>query len=86
MFVRPLQVPDIKAVTAQLMQLFGLTAAESALTLALRKHGDTAHAATALGIAEASARTRLQTIFEKTGMHRQTDLMLMVEALVESVG
>lgn len=85
MFVRPLHSPDTEAVNAQLMQIFGLTTAEAALALALRKHGDTAHAATAIGITEASARTRLQIVFEKTATRRQADLLLLIDALVETV-
>jgi hypothetical protein len=67
------------------MQIFGLTAAEATLALALRKHGDTVHAAAAIGIAEATARTRLQVVFEKTATRRQADLMLLVDALAETV-
>ena len=85
-FVRPLLSADTKAVHPELIRIFGLTGAEAKLALALRKHGDTAHAATSLGITEASARTRLQIIFEKTGMHRQADLLLMIEALAETAG
>jgi hypothetical protein len=85
MFVRPLHSPDTGAVNAQLMQIFGLTAAEATLALALRKHGDTVHAAAAIGIAEATARTRLQVVFEKTATRRQADLMLLVDALAETV-
>lgn len=85
MFVRPLHSPDTEAVNAQLMQIFGMTTAEAALVLALRKHGDTAHAATAIGITEATARTRLQVVFEKTATRRQADLLLLIDALVETV-
>ena len=85
MFVRPLNSPETEDVNAQLMQIFGLTTAEATLALALRKHGDTAHAATAIGITEASARTRLQVVFEKTATRRQADLLLLIDALVETV-
>ena len=84
MFVRPLHSPDTEAVNAQLMQIFGLTTSEAALALALRKHGDTAHAASAIGITEASARTRLQVVLEKTATRRQADLLLLIDALVET--
>ena len=85
MFVRPLHSSDTGAVNAQLMQIFGLTASEATLALALRQHTDIAHAASAIGIAEASARTRLQVIFEKTASRRQADLLLLIDALVETV-
>lgn len=84
-FVRPLHLAQTNAVDAQLRQLFGLTGAEAAFTLALRAHGDAAQAAAAVGIAGSSARTRLQSVFEKTGTHRQADLMLMVDALAETI-
>lgn len=85
LFVRPLHAANTEALAAQLSLLFGLTTAEAALSLAMRTHGKTTAAATALGITDATARVRLQTIFEKTGTHRQADLLLMLDALAETV-
>lgn len=84
-FVRPLHLAQTNAMDAPLRQLFALTSAEAAFTLALRMHGDAAHAASAVGIAESTARTRLQSVFEKTGTHRQADLMLLIDALAETL-
>lgn len=83
LFVRPLQTACPGALAAQLRHLFGLTAAEAALALGMRAHGKTA--AAVLGIADSTARVRLQTVFEKTGTHRQADLLLMLDALAETV-
>ena len=85
LFVRPLHAVNTEALSAQLRNLFGFTSSESALALAMRSHGKTAAAATALGITDATARVRLQTIFQKTGTHRQADLLLMLDALAETV-
>ena len=85
LFVRPLHAVKTEALSAQLRKLFVLTSAESALALEMRSHGKTAAAATALGITNATARARLQTIFEKTGTHRQADLLLLLDALAETV-
>lgn len=85
MFVRALRSQNMEALGAQLRQLFGLTSAEASLALALRCDAEISHAAATLGIAESTAKTRLQTIFEKTGVHRRADLLLMIDALAETV-
>lgn len=85
LFVRPLHPSNTETLSAQLNALFGLTSAEAALALAMRAHGKTATAAVALGITDSTARVRLQTIFEKTSTHRQADLLLMLDALAETV-
>ena len=85
LYVRPLQWADDEELGAQLRTLFGLTAAESRFAVALRRLGDTAHAAAAVGIAESSARTRLQSIFDKIDVHRLSSLLLLMDALAELV-
>ncbi len=85
LFVRPLHPSNTETLSAQLNALFGLTSAEAALALAMRKHGKTTAAAAALGITDSTARVRLQKIFEKTSTHRQADLLLMLDALAETV-
>jgi DNA-binding CsgD family transcriptional regulator len=85
LFVRPLQVRNDDAVAGELRQLFGLTAAESRLALALRKDVETSHAAAALGIAESSARTRLKSIFDKTSTHCRAELLVLLAALADTV-
>jgi hypothetical protein len=84
-FVRPLRVGDDGALGAQLQALFGLTAAETALALALRRDSELASAARAVGIAEGSARTRLQAVYDKTGQHRQAELLRMLDALADTL-
>lgn len=83
LMVRPVQIPIADAAQQQLCDLFALTAAEAALAIAMRIHGDLAHAATSLGIAECSARTRLQVVFDKMNVHRQTDMLQVLEAFVD---
>ena len=85
LFVRPLRLPDGETIDAKLRQLFGLTASEALFVVALRKQGDPARAASVVGIAESTGRTRLQSIFDKTGVHRQADLMSMMDALAEAL-
>lgn len=85
LFVRPLQLPDQQEMDTQLRRVFGLTSAEAAFALALCKQGDAALAAKAVGIAESTARTRLQSIFAKTGTHRQAELRLLLGALAETL-
>ncbi|MFC7301760.1 helix-turn-helix transcriptional regulator [Cognatiluteimonas weifangensis] len=85
LFVRPLQAGDDERLGAQLRHLFDLTPAEAALAVALRRHGDLPQAAAALGIAEGGARTRLQSVFDKTGMHRQSELLRMLDVLADDL-
>ena len=84
MFVRPLKPAPVESLASHLRQLFGLTGAEASFALALRIHGDMGLAAKALGIANSSARTRLQSIYGKTGMHRMADLAVIIDALAET--
>src|SRR5205085_4551755 len=64
--VRALQCDNDIDLSAQLREIFKLTAAESTLAIALRLNGDLQRAAVSLGIAESTARTRLQAIYCKT--------------------
>lgn len=64
-----------------LRELFRLTAAESALALALHRHADLALAAQDCGIAHSTARTRLMVIFDKTGERNQAGLIRLLAAL-----
>jgi DNA-binding CsgD family transcriptional regulator len=72
----PDQAPDANPET--LRSLFGLTPAESALAALLAQGRSLAEAAAQLGIARETARSRLKRIFEKTGTHRQTDLVRLL--------
>lgn len=70
-----------EGLAATLRALFGLTPAEAQLALALHEHGELAAAAVACGIGTSSARTRQQSIYEKTRVHRQVDLLRMLDSL-----
>jgi DNA-binding CsgD family transcriptional regulator/PAS domain-containing protein len=61
-----------------LRMLFGLTAGEAALTRLLAQGDTVTEAAARLGLRVDTIRTRLKTIFEKTGTHRQADLVRVV--------
>lgn len=58
-----------------LIELFGLTRAESALAVRLVKGESLNDAAQALGISRFTARAQLASIFARTGVHRQPQLV-----------
>jgi DNA-binding CsgD family transcriptional regulator len=60
---------------AALVELFGLTRAEAALAVRLVKGESLNEAAAALGISRHTARAQLASIFARTGMHRQPQLV-----------
>jgi DNA-binding CsgD family transcriptional regulator len=59
---------------------FGLTPAESNLLAALCGGASLIEASAHLGVARTTARTHLQRIFDKSGTHRQAELVRMVLA------
>lgn len=63
---------------AGLQQRFGLTSAEVELALALVETGSRKAAASDRGVSDATARTQLTSIFDKTGVRRQTDLVRLL--------
>jgi DNA-binding CsgD family transcriptional regulator len=68
----------------QLRDIFGLTPAETRLALALLKGADLREAAQSFGISRDTARNQLTSIFAKTDVNRQTELIqLMMRLLVE---
>ena len=68
----------------RLRELFGLTAAEARVALALFDGLGAADAAASLGVSFHTVRNQLVRIFEKTGTNRQTDLVrLMMRAVGE---
>jgi DNA-binding CsgD family transcriptional regulator len=69
--------PDRTPVPAvdDIRTLFGLTTGEARLARALVDGLDLEQAAARLGLRVGTVRTRLQSIFEKTGSHRQADLV-----------
>lgn len=64
-----------------LARLFGLSAAEALLASKLAKGASLEEAATELGISRNTVRSQLQSIFLKTGINRQSDL---IRALLNS--
>ena len=64
----------------QLRAQFGLTAAEAAFACAIVSGEGVRECARAIGIAEATARTHLHRIFEKTGTKRQAQLVRVILA------
>jgi len=62
----------------QLHERFGLTPAESDVAQEIIKGDGRRAAATRLGISLATARTHLERIFEKTGVHRQAELVRLL--------
>lgn len=61
-----------------LQQCFGLTPAEAAFAVEIAKGDGKPAAAERRGISFATARTHLSNIFEKTGTHRQAELIRLL--------
>jgi DNA-binding CsgD family transcriptional regulator len=85
---RPIQIiatiralaDDRRVKLAGVAERFGLTPAETRLLKILCGGGSLVEASAALGVARTTARTHLQRIFDKSGAHRQADLVRMVFA------
>ncbi|WP_103073789.1 helix-turn-helix transcriptional regulator [Solilutibacter silvestris] len=84
LFVRPLQPTGNHGDLAATLRLScGLTVSEANFAVALRRSETLADAAQVLGITVGTARQRLQEIFEKMDLHRQTELFQALDALAE---
>jgi DNA-binding CsgD family transcriptional regulator len=59
----------------QLRERYGMTAAEADFALEIVKGDGRQAAAVRLGVSLATARTHLERIFAKTGVHRQAELV-----------
>lgn len=70
---------------ATLMRLFRLTRAEAGLAARLARGRTVKQAAGALGIAASTARIHLQRVMNKTGAHRQSELIRLLVATIPSV-
>ena len=68
-------IPDLGA---GLRAVYGLTAGEARVAVALLKHERLADVAAALGVRLATVRTLLQRAFEKTNTHRQAELVRLM--------
>ena len=75
-----MSTPEQRSVVSPTLvrQLLGVTQAEAELAARLAR-GDTVDtAARELGVTRATARTQLYSIFRKTGLHRQSDLVSVI--------
>lgn len=72
--------PEQQSDTSQVVitRLFGFTPAEAALTMQLARGLSLADASTQLNISQHTARAQLKTIFAKTGVSRQAELVRLV--------
>jgi DNA-binding CsgD family transcriptional regulator len=75
--------PDVT--DAALIELFGLTRAEAALAVRLVKGESLNDAAVSLGISRYTARAQLASVFARTGMHRQSQLVSHILATLNTV-
>jgi len=85
MTVRTLQHSPNPELQSALRAVFALTPAEATLASLLHETGELSTAAVIAGITLGSARTRLQTVFQKTGVHRQAELVAMLSTLSASI-
>jgi DNA-binding CsgD family transcriptional regulator len=74
-FIRDPESTRPLADRAYLRDLYGLTPTETDLAIELMQGGRLTAAAETLGIATSTAKSHLKRIFEKTGAHRQADLV-----------
>lgn len=78
-----LTVLDVRAAPSErkLRELFSLTAAQAAVTARLAAGSDVREIADSLEIATGTVRNHLKAAFVKTGTHRQSELMAMVQRI-----
>jgi DNA-binding CsgD family transcriptional regulator/PAS domain-containing protein len=69
----PIAVPE-----DQLRQMFGLSAGQARVAVKIAEGCDLKEAADALGVSFFTARSQLAHVFEKTGTHRQTELVRLI--------
>lgn len=67
--------PDAEHIERRVRRLYGLTDAEARVTAALTLGETVQQIAAAHGVQTSTVRAQVRTIFEKTGVHRQTDLV-----------
>jgi DNA-binding CsgD family transcriptional regulator len=76
----PLHRPDPPSL-ALLREAFGLTRAEAEVAARAGQGEEVARIAEALGITQGTTRLHLHRVFEKTGVHRQAELALVLARL-----
>ena len=84
-FVRKAQL-ETPATPEVIAKLYGLTPSELRVLLAVFESGGVADIANALGISEATAKTHLRRLFEKTETRRQADLVKLVAGFAAPAG
>lgn len=72
-----------RGIRARLQRLFGLTPAEADMTEILAKGESLEAIAEVRGVSVDTVRTQLRTVFKKTGMHRQAELVSAVGRLAQ---
>lgn len=75
--------PEPSAPLEALSTLHKLTASEARVVDAVMKGGGVKEMAEILGLSQATVKTHLQKIFQKTGVNRQSDLVKLVAGLIE---
>jgi DNA-binding CsgD family transcriptional regulator len=73
-------MPNQPTALEAIAQHFQLTPAELRVLVAIVEVGGVPEVAAVLGISETTVKTHLQRLFEKTGTHRQADLVMRVAA------
>lgn len=73
---------DAAAKAERLRQAHGLTAAEAQLALHIAGGGSVRSHAAARGLSRTTVRNQLQSVFDKTGVHRQPELVRMLADFV----
>ena len=84
-FVRRAEL-DTPATPEVIARIYGLTPSELRVLLAVFESGGVPNIAEALGISEATAKTHLRRLFEKTGTERQADLVKLVAGFAAPAG
>lgn len=74
---------DGKGYEAILQRLYGLTPAELRLVGILRRGISLQDAADMLGLSRNTARNQLQSVFDKTGARRQSELVFLLNGLID---
>lgn len=82
-----LRDPDRRAAVSShvVAQLFGLTPAEATLAAQISQGATLDEAAQQLGVRRNTARSQLQSIFQKTGANRQSELVRMILSSVATL-
>lgn len=85
-FVDPMQAAAPERLKHTLAILYGLTPRESELALRLADGADLAEAAEAMGLTPGATRTRLKTVYWKSGVGHQAGLVALVRSVRTVIG